>query len=63
MKKLIFPLLTFCFLLAEFSIAQSYHPFSTTNAVWSTVGENMFSGQHWKFKYATLGGAIIDSVE
>ncbi|MEE4177140.1 MAG: T9SS type A sorting domain-containing protein [Bacteroides sp.] len=37
-----------------------YHPFPEDHAAWHTMGNNMFSGEIWSFRYAASGDTLID---
>ncbi|MDD4747373.1 MAG: T9SS type A sorting domain-containing protein [Salinivirgaceae bacterium] len=41
--------------------AQTYFNFPTSNAVWNSEGDNMFSNQKWYFRYAIYGDTVIES--
>jgi len=62
MKNLITNILTLI-ILTTYTPAESqnYYPFPDSNAIWNTVGENMFTFDTYRFRYGMYGDTIINS--
>ena len=62
MKKLLIKIITvFILLSGSQSFSQNYFPFPDSNAIWNTVGENMFSGDEFRVRYGLYGDTTINS--
>jgi len=48
-------------LITSNTFSQEYHPLPQENAIWNTVGDNMFSGNLWRFRYGVQGDTIINN--
>ena len=62
MKNLFTSILTLIILTAFTPVeSQNYYPFPDSNAIWNTVGENMFSFDKFRIRYGIYGDTIINS--
>lgn len=61
MKTLCLVPFLICSFFYQDIIAQDYHPFPQSNAIWNSVGDNMFSGNLWRFRYGVQGDTIINN--
>lgn len=42
-------------------VAQTYHPFPTSGAIWNTVGDNVFTNAGYEFRFGVYGDTVIDA--
>jgi len=62
MKKLLISILSIFILTTFIPVeSQNYYPFPDSNAIWNTVGENMFTFDTYRFRYGMYGDTLINS--
>lgn len=43
--------------------ASPYHAFPVSDAIWQTIGDNMFNDGKWSFRFGVMGDSIINGVD
>ena len=62
MKKLFMKIITIFILISGCqSFSQNYFLFPDSNAIWNTIGDNMFSGDEFRIRYGLFGDTVINS--
>lgn len=47
---------------AFFVRSQTYHSFPDSNAIWNTVGDNVFTNAQYEFRFGLSGDTVINSI-
>ena len=61
MKRLSIKSLTLIVFISSQLFSQNYFPFPDSNAIWNTVGENIFSSNEFRIRYGIYGDTTINS--
>jgi hypothetical protein len=63
MKTILLHLLVLSLLFSTTpAFSQNNHPFPDSEAIWNTVGDNMFSNHQFRFRYGMFGDTIINDL-